>query len=385
MIGNIKSRYENLAGCGIIQKSAYGLYRLLYRFLLKKEVVDTNGLRLTPQRPFLPSAHGKESGRCIICITGFGHSGSGAIVDLLSEYDGVDVIGFTDKESGRARCMLEFDLMRRMGGLFCLENCFVDRFNQDSYIKLFLRFVSYLHTEIGGAFNEDFMAATRDFLDELVLMKIGPLDSYGYAGNPHLSVLGNAGAQILYGAAGIKRRFRLKPLPISEYRRVAQRYVGKVLGIISSAQYLVLDQATSDGTADMEKYIGYLGPHKLIVVYRDPRDVYATARIHSVKWIPNDPRDFVQWYLNSVSGYLKVSHKDFLLLRFEDCCRKYEETKKRIEAFVGLAEGMHCRKFTAFNPAVSIKNVGLHRELKDCHQNMAYIENQLAAYLYQDV
>ena len=385
MIGNVKSRYENLAGCGIIQKSAYGLYRLLYRFLLKKEVVDTNGLRLTPQRPFLPSAHGKESGRCIICITGFGHSGSGAIVDLLSEYEGVDVIGFTDKESGRARCMLEFDLMRRMGGLFCLENCFVDRFNQDSYIKLFLRFVSYLHTEIGGAFNEDFMAATRDFLDELVLMKIGPLDSYGYAGNPHLSVLGNAGAQILYGAAGIRRRFRLKPLSISEYRSIAQRYVAKVLGIISSAQYLVLDQATSDGNADIEKYIGYLGPHKLIAVYRDPRDVYATARMHSVKWIPNDSGDFVQWYLNSVSGYLKVAHKDFILLRFEDCCRKYEETKKRIEAFIGLTDGMHCRKFTAFNPAVSIKNVGLHRELKEGHDDIVYIENQLESYLYQGV
>lgn len=383
MIGNFKSKYENLAGAGIVQKSAYGLYRLLYRFLLNREIVDTNGLRLTPKRPFLPSAHGKGSGRSIICITGFGHSGSGAIVDLLSEYEGVDVIGFTDKESGRARCMLEFDLMRRMGGLFCLENCFVDRFNQDSYIKLFLRFVSYLHTEIGGAFNDDFIVATRDFLDELVLMKIGPLDSYGYAGNPHLNVLGNAGAQFLYGDEGARRRFRLKALSISEYRNIAQRYVARVLGIISSAQYLVLDQATSDGNADMEKYTAYLGAHKLIAVYRDPRDVYATARIHSVKWIPNAPGDFVQWYLNSVSGYLKVSHKDFLLLRFEDCCCKYQETKERIEAFVGLSAGMHCRKSTAFNPAVSIKNVGLHKELKGCDKDMVYIEEQLQTYLYQ--
>lgn len=385
MIGKFKSRYKSLAGRGVVQKFAYGLYRFLYRFLLNQTVIDTNGQRLTPKKPFLPSAHGKESGRCIICITGFGHSGSGAIVDLLSEYEGVDVIGFTDKESGRARCSLEFDLMRRMGGLFCLENCFVDRFNQDSYMKLFLRFVSYLYTEIGGAFNDDFIAATREFLDELILMKIGPLNPYGYAGNPHLSVLGNTGAQILYGEKGARRRFRLKPLSVSEYRSIAQRYIKRVLGIISSAQYLVLDQATSDCTADMDKYIGYLGPHKLIAVYRDPRDVYATARIHSVNWIPSDPEDFVQWYRTSVSGYLELSHKDFLLLRFEDCCRKYEETKEKIESFVGLDEGMHSKKITAFNPVVSIKNVGLYKELKDCHEDIAYIENQLESYLYQGV
>ena len=63
----------------------------------------------------------------LVCITGFGHSGSGAVLDFLTEFNNTTVFGFYDKEfSGFKKDVPtgEVNLFRCAGGLFDIEEAF---------------------------------------------------------------------------------------------------------------------------------------------------------------------------------------------------------------------------------------------------------------------
>lgn len=51
-------------------------------------------------------------------------------------------------------------------------------------------------------------------------------------------------------------------------------------------KFLVLDQFLSDTEYDLKKYSNYISNLKTIMVYRDPRDVYMTAKNLNIPWIP---------------------------------------------------------------------------------------------------
>ena len=140
-----------------------------------------------------------------------------------------------------------------------------------------------------------------------------------------------------------------------------------ILSLFTDAQskILVLDQALTDGSCDMEKYEDYLGEIRLIATYRDPRDVYATGRILNESWIPSDPVFFVSWYLNRLESYLQKAHPHFKLLRFEEIVLKCDEKVAEIERFIGLSPIAHVRRRSGFDPSRSIKNVGIHRGFSD--------------------
>ena len=383
------SIYQNLAGRGVVQKSAYAMYKILQRFLLNKNVVDTNGSRLTPRRPYLPSANGKNTGRSIVCVTGFGHSGSGAVVDLLSEYKGVDVIGLADKNGSlRDDSGFEFDFLRATGGLFNIEAQYHDKgwFPMGDAIRMFLRLIAYMHLEVGGRFNNEFLNATRDFLDKLLLPMSNNVSAdggaCGYAGRGHLSVLGVEGARLVWGDNGVERAFHLRKLSVSEYRGIAREYISRVLDILTSERIVVLDQAVTDWTADIGRYRDYLGPLKLIAVYRDPRDSFVTGRHFKECWLPCNPKDYAMMVRNWMEPYMRLMDSDFLIIRFEDLVGNYTEVVSRIERFLGLTSEAHVRAKQAFDPNVSAKNIGIYKTYED-QKSVSVVAQMMPEFIYQ--
>lgn len=386
-MNNLLGAYKSIAGHGVVQKTAYAMYRMLHHFLLNKNIVDTNGMCLAPRQPFLPSARGDNFGRSVVCVSGFGHSGSGAVVDLLSEYKGVEVIGYVDKNGSlRKDTDFEFNLLRATGGLFSMESQYQGNgdFLRGDAIRLFLRLVAYLYLEIGGRFNDDFLTATRDFLDKLLVpspnVRLGSRLG-GYNGRNHLSVCGTAGARLIWGDCGIERIFSIRQLSVPEYRLFAHEYVSKVLNIITSEKLIVLDQAVSDCTGDMDKYRDYLGPVKCIAVYRDPRDSYATGRILNECWMASDPKGYVEILRQALRPYWKLKDKDFLLLRFEDLVKNYDHTVLEIERFLGLSSDAHAFKKSGFDPEISAKNVGIHKSYGD-QESVSIVAEMMPECLY---
>ena len=363
-------RYRNLPGGNLPERLAYVCHRLLTRFLVGRRVLDINGERTKPICGFskwIPENERRQQQR-LVCISGLGHSGSGALADLLSEYDGVDVRSFVDSNGSLKKASSqEFDILRYSGGLFSLENAFRtgNESHRDAAVKAFLHFVSSLYVHDGGVFNGEFLDRTRAFLDEILLGRSAPVHAHGYAYCPQMEPLGTFGSRLVWGDSGTGSVFWLKDMSVADYRRIAGSYVRDIIGSLSREPVLVLDQVISDGTGDMDKYEAYLGPIRLLAVYRDPRDVFATAVKLKANWIPSDPEVFVQWYKHRISPYHGLRHDHFRLIRFEDLVVNYAKTVAEVEEFLGIRPAAHARRKSCFDPALSVRNIGIHESIDD--------------------
>lgn len=386
LIKTIVSRYRSLPPLPFADKMKFAILRSLYKDLTSRKIVDTDCSLMTSR---FRKAVVKTDCRCekLICLCGFGWSGSGAVIDLLDEYENVSAYLEAKDELGeRVRFLPEIDIFRTVGGLFDLERVF-DSGNimiRDAALRLFFARVKELYVNTKGMYGDDFLESTREFIADIVDFKSPSRSGYGLCGSC-LSGLGRSAEALVLGpckasgAAGYV--YFLKNLSRMEFRSIARRYVNKILSTIPSKKFLVLDQPFSDYEADVERYEEYTGPLKMIAVYRDPRDVFAMKLLHrEIDWIPDDVESFVKWYRQCLAKSLKKVHSDFLLLRFEDLVLNYAVTVKRIEEFCGLKSEWHVRPKARFDPSVSIKNVGIHRQFAGS-DSMALIERDLKEFI----
>lgn len=386
----IRDKYLRLPGSNFYEKSLYLSYWFLKQNLYSRWVVDSAGLRVSPKCIPPDSNNTTIDNKTIICTTGFGHTGSGAVVDLISEYDNVDVLAYIDKNGSLRKSSNnvengEFVLLISYGGLLDLEHAFSSPSIgfRDASLKLFLRLVAYLYTEIGGYYNNDFLKTTRDFVNNLISWKNSPGSYFfGYEYSPHLTCLGNAGERLVFGEEHVGRIFHLKDITIQEYRELAKTYIHNLISRISPKRCLVLDQALSNGSVDMERHRAYLGPFKQIACYRDPRDVYVTARMLHEVFIPNDVIEFVDFYRRSLSPYINLVNQDFLMVRFENLVRDYDKSVAEIEHFIGFTPQQHVHKKSCFDPMTSNKNIGLYKDYPD-QQSIKIIESELKEFVYK--
>ena len=372
-----------MRGHSTFSKLKWFLYKALWLDLLKSGVIYGNGAI----RIINDETHSDEDGippEKIVCVTGFGHSGSGAVVDLLSEYACTHVEGYVDqngslrKEPGR-----EFDILRHSGGLFCLESAVQNKnpFVQDACVKLFLALIANHYDDPRCSYRDALVNSARRFLD--VILDFSLRSRWGYDFCPHMAFMSDRGYDLLFGRSDSERQaiFFLKEMSVDEYRLAARRFLALTLGKIASEKILVLDQIVSDGTADIRKYQAYLGDMKLIAVWRDPRDVFITANIRGEAWIPHDVDAFVRWY-RRIAPYLVLDNANYKLIRFEKLVLDYENEVAAIETFLGLDANEHVAPRTAFNPKVSVANVGIYKKYSRAFgKEINFIENELEEFL----
>lgn len=327
----------------------------------------------------------------IICTLGFGHSGSGAVLDLLSEFSNTTILGFHDNNGSQydKKSYGELDFARRFGGVFDLETAFKLNNNniRDYKLKCFITLTEYYYSK-GFLYTDKFYEITNEFIDKLIDFKINA--SSGCEANPAfmfkkgcIPKFSNFHHPFLKDKYAKKYIYYLKDLNVEEYIKIASKYIENVLNTVESKEYLVLDQFMSDDEADLERMVKYLGKKaKCIAVYRDPRDVYATALQLNVPWIPHDVKTFVKWYSYSLPKYAKVKHDNFLMLRFEDLIFDYDDSVDKITEFLCLDKACHVKRQSYFVPSISSKNVGLYKDY--CPKEaIEYIETELGDYCYK--
>ena len=122
---------------------------------------------------------------------------------------------------------------------------------------------------------------------------------------------------------------------------------------------------------------------KVIVVDRDPRDLYILQKLY---WkdnvFPTDtPSSFIKWFRGTRKN--KTINENVLYLNFEDLICNYELTLKKIAAFLQIDLSNHTQKFAFFNPKVSIHNTRLWINQKDLSSDIEIIEQELQEYCYE--
>ena len=285
----------------------------------------------------------------IVSVEGLGYSGSGAVLDLLCEIDDCEVLGTDVKAKTLGtdhKAKYELDLLRLAGGLFEIERFLSSSniYQNDALLNRLASFFSSFYL-----FNED--EKIKDlcfaFFDSLTELSI-----FGAALNTHLPKAIDQNA-ICY----------LRPMSIREYHELCSSFLRCLFNHLNhnNKPILVTDQLLCDQDFNVAKYREYIPECKNIVVYRDPRDVYAFAVQNNVKWIAHsDVYHFIKWFEIMVRG-VNLQSPDYLVVEFERLLTSYDEEVIRILNYLEINEKCHnkTKKKRIFNPAISIKNVGI--------------------------
>ena len=331
-------------------------YKILDRILRhKREKLKLIGRRKQHTPP-------KSTYKKLVCITGFGHSGSGTVLDYLSEFDNCTTKGFRDTDKSYSSTIkkddnIEFGLLTHNYGLFDLEKLFkenANHYNNTIMIPNFLKMADY-YCASGGIYTDKFMELTFQFINKITDFKIAEPRCCTYFS---------------------------KQISVKEYRKIAKEYLHSFLNTIDSKDFLVLDQALTTFTLEFEKKQDYLGDYKLICVYRDPRDVFTTGVQKNEFFLPKNPVDFVKWFKRTkIKEYLSDNYPNKLMFRFEDFVLNYNEIAQKINNFLGLDVSNHIHKNEYFNPKISKKNIGIYKTYHN-QEHIKYIEENLKEFCY---
>ena len=161
-----------------------------------------------------------------------------------------------------------------------------------------------------------------------------------------------------------------------------KKYMNSVCDIIAegeSDKMLVFDQLIPTGHCT--EFMEMLDDSRMIVVDRDPRDVFVRGLIWP--FIPTDNvDDFICWFktIRENSYHYVLENKNVLLLKFEDIIYKYDEYVPQIEQFLGLQSSQHSAPKTQFIPEKSARNTMTWGKLPK--ETVNRIEAELGEYCY---
>lgn len=315
--------------------------------------------------------------RTVVSVQGFGHSGSGAVVDLLREYDDVVVVGGVDVVGSCAateEALYEVDFLRSAGGLFEME-LYLNTHNVRIQDALLHRFV--LLIQRSDLFQK--VPETRKYFYEFFRQISTASDTFPYqVGNPHLDY------------KGVNNTLFLQYMKLEEYRNLCRKLLNSIFSCypIKKSDILVLDQFVGDREYDLPRYLEYVPNLKPIVVYRDPRDVYVFAKKYNIVWLSASNVDsFLEYFHKGAHLLMTVNDiQDFLtgyyVVSFERLLKEYSDVVNEIESFVGLNSNMHTRPKSALRPDMSIKGVEMWKEHPELNEDFKMLARELPQFIY---
>lgn len=320
-----------------------------------------------------------------IGVVGYCWSGSGAVVDLLKEFEG-------NWETGE-----EMLFLKCHHGIMELENVLFnswDPLNVDVAVKDFMELIRLLNKNEGKftpglnfdkRFSGKFLSSINEYINDLT--------DYRYQGYwwmcrfdmPYIVWLMRKIMNKVVPQDYSKEMVYMKPTREEFYAATKKLMNNLIADRVKAGDCLnvIYDQAVQ--AQKPEKMFDYFENSKVIVVDRDPRDIY--CEMVDLKRIvgrdiadTHDAMKFVKWH----KDYRERGHVDddrVLYLRFEDLIIHYEDTLKTIIDFVGLDSSKHIDKFKYLNPEVSIKNIGKYKNYK-YQDEIKILERELLEYLH---
>lgn len=322
-----------------------------------------------------------------ICVSGYGRSGSSACVDLLREFEYIDG---PDKE---------FRIAKDPYGLLDLELSIVDNWEfirHNAAINDFLEYCSMLSRSDGI-----FKRVGKNFSDILSvdLMKesleyVSRINDFMYIGDTMLN------RYKLNALQSLKQRIKSKaglsnavPMHFSrpsedKFLVETKQYLRRIFENYAASKKInkiVLDQAISP--TNINKALRYFDNARLIIVDRDPRDIYATM-INNKMFLgvsDNSVYKYIAWHhavrKQTVQDSDSIFMQDKVLrLNFEDFFLHYDRTIEHIKEFLDI-DFYHKDKGSKFNPESASDHVGIWKNVLN-QKTVFQIEKELNEYCY---
>ncbi len=338
-----------------------------------------------------------------IVTTGYYDTGSSAVYVLLKEYSSCTTGIAKDKD-------IEHMIMYTPNGVFDLEDKLLHGNNIHRSDEALRSFETEMHRLNDNNFvwfgnyksflGPEFMQSVNSFVENLTDVKLNCNWSYDYVTTKFSlkhtlgsiknilfkkKVVGDFSKKIVYRK---KDCTRYSYVTAHEFYKESKKFVDSYCDII---------RGKNEGTLIMDHFLlpnnlyrlnNYFDNMKVIVVDRDPRDVYVHAVEESKQKgfqnrIPIDVDDFIVFW-KKLRGCTKDTsdNSNIIKIQFEDLIYKYEETVKTIEEFCNLKPGDHVRKLECFSVEKSKKNTQMFLKYPELSSEIKKIESALNEYLY---
>lgn len=338
----------------------------------------------------------------IIDVTGFGWSGSGAVHDLLREYDDVKFAAF-DYD-------WEFTLLWEPDGIYDLEHKLCHKHcrfgDSGTAIKRFLKLVEgqasvpFLHYD--QLFEGKYKDICQSYINDLIQFTFEgrTFEEFMYPSTKEKILAPyNKIVRILLGnhiAVNILHKDYSKSLVKTIKHQICVSYnpdnfmerthqlMDEIFSYVRTDKNtaLVTDQLFPPDCPTMFfKYINE--PAKCIIVRRDPRDTYLLAKKAYNSSIPlpvENIDDFILFYKKTIEETLEKEGDQLLNIQFEDLIYNYEATVSSIENFLGINK--HVRINNYFDPRKSINNTQLFNLYDGYQSDIKKIEMSLPNSLF---
>ena len=325
--------------------------------------------------------------KVITCASFYG-TGSSAITDLLTEYEHV-------KSHGE----YELSFVHEFDGISDLEYHLTECHNRNNSSVALKRFEKKSKFNAGKFFNKryepffqnQYLSTTREYLEELIEFKVkghaffeqfdkglvyyyfqSLLTKIMHLAHVHMNTMPN---EYLYYSHPSKEKFL----------ELTQNYTHALLKLANkdNSEFLIIDQLLP--SSNISRCLRYFKDDvKVIVVDRDPRDIYVSCRfVWKDDRAPVDPYEFCQWYryARESSKGQEVDPTKVLKIQFEDLIYDYLNSVNKIENFIGIDNKWHSMKFKKLNPKRSFVNTQKWKKYNVCNE-IEIIENQLPEYIY---
>lgn len=328
-----------------------------------------------------------------VVVTGFYDTGSSAVIDFLKDLPNIyaadiDEVRFVQDPNGISD--LEYNLV---------ENN--HRHNSAQAIKRFLRFVNTIEPKnkkakksaYGRMFNCQFNKLAHEYASSLIDFEF---KGYNHIDLYNLNWFESLSFRIRFKINKLLKKpysFNYFPKKIDycswpseeKFLKVTNDFINKLSQAAlknKETEIIVYDQLFP--ASNLERYMRYLNTAKVIVVFRDPRDIYTemVKRFHDHIIPYANIKQFCLWYRKTRESSIPPNDKNILLLDFENIVLNFENTSKRILAFLDIDFDM--TKYVGKNFIIekSKKNTQIYKQYPELKKDIDYIEKELAEFLY---
>lgn len=329
---------------------------------------------------------------CIITAVGYYYTGSGIIEDLCREFDNCEVLSD-----------YEVRFLQDPDGISDLQYNLVDnnhRHNTGFAIKRFLRYAKFLDGSVYSKryqkiFGDQFWNITMEYVDSITQLKSKTWWHGDQLQKGKLFYF----LDILFGKITVKvvkqRRSLLEGreygyytyLTKNEFLEKTKIYMRELFSVARKTDrtYLFVNQLVSPSNVD--RYMDYFDSIKVVVVDRDPRDLYIACREHTGEGVipVNNVEDFCIWYRTTRAHreHEQYDHSRCLFVSMEDLITNYDVSIKSVVEFLGLDERCHTAPKKYFDPSVSVNGTRLVGKYPQYKKDVQFIEDNLPEYLYR--
>lgn len=305
----------------------------------------------------------------VVDLSGYSFSGKSAVYDLLQEFEGYKTQG---KE-------FEFDLLRIPGGLLDLRIALVEQWSpvrSSEAIRRFARLVTNLGgkggavarlTTLGTHYEKQFPGfaeRSKRYLETLCAAEWESSWPFAYFEAGKLEIFWRKLLARLLKRDTMRAQVYLARPDAADFHEATCAYLR---GLLSShaqtgCRAFVLNNACEPFAP--QRAVSLFDDARCIVVDRDPRDIYLSARRTGRVGNADVGRAVTGGTVDDFIARFRLYRRDdtpdhprVLRLRFESLVEAYDTTVRLIQDFLGEAETVHVGKGTHFRPEVSVRGV----------------------------